>query len=185
MSSMKQDGELGEVYAAETSEELAAVYDRWSDGYDRYMNEGGYRHPAVCAALIARYISNLQAPLLDAGVGTGLVGELLSLLGYQKLIGIESSKKALDNKEKFFKKMQVKFNNNKLIFSENIIDEDKNKLGLSYVNFDVEIINSDTINFLESNFIITAVATKLATRNIVKKLSDLKAMNIIRPLNTI
>ena len=43
MSSMKQDGELGEVYAAETSEELAAVYDRWSDGYDRYMNEGGYR----------------------------------------------------------------------------------------------------------------------------------------------
>ena len=40
MSSMKQDGELGEVYAAETSEKLAAVYDRWSDGYDRYMNEG-------------------------------------------------------------------------------------------------------------------------------------------------
>ena len=69
--------------------------------------------------------------------------------------------------------------------ARNIIDEDKNKLGLSYVNFDVEIVNSDTINFLESNFIITAVATKLATRNIVKKLSDLKAMNIILPLNTI
>ena len=92
MSSMKQDGELGEVYAAETSEELAAVYDRWSDGYDRYMNEGGYRHPSVCAALIARYISDLQAPLLDAGVGTGLVGDLLGLLGYQKLTGIDISK---------------------------------------------------------------------------------------------
>ena len=95
MSSMKQDGELGEVYAAETSEELAAVYDRWSDGYDRYMNEGGYRHPAVCAALIARYISNLQAPLLDAGVGTGLVGDLLGLLGYRKLTGIDISKSML------------------------------------------------------------------------------------------
>ena len=59
MSATKQEGELGEVYAAETSEELAAVYDRWSDGYDRYMNEGGYRHPAVCAALIARHQSDL------------------------------------------------------------------------------------------------------------------------------
>ena len=41
MSSTKQEGELGEVYAAETSEQLAEVYDRWSNGYDRYMNEGG------------------------------------------------------------------------------------------------------------------------------------------------
>ena len=112
MSSMKQDGELGEVYAAETSEELAAVYDRWSDGYDRYMNEGGYRHPAVCAALIARYISNLQAPLLDAGVGTGLVGDLLGLLGYQKLTGIDISKGML----KVAKKRGFIANLNTLIF---------------------------------------------------------------------
>ena len=96
MSATKQEGELGEVYAAETSEELAAVYDRWSDGYDRYMNEGGYRHPAVCAALIARDQPDLQAPLLDAGVGTGLVGDLLSLLGYQKLTGIDISNSMLD-----------------------------------------------------------------------------------------
>ena len=96
MSATKQEGELGEVYAAETSEELTAVYDRWSDGYDRYMNEGGYRHPAVCAALVARHQPDLQAPLLDAGVGTGLVGELLSLLGYQKLTGIDISNSMLD-----------------------------------------------------------------------------------------
>ena len=96
MSATKQEGELGEVYAAETSEELTAVYDRWSDGYDRYMNEGGYRHPAVCAALVARYLPDLQAPLLDAGVGTGLVGDLLSILGYQKLTGIDISNNMLD-----------------------------------------------------------------------------------------
>ena len=96
MSTTKQEGELGEVYAAETSEELTEVYDRWSDGYDRYMNEGGYRHPAVCAALVARYLPDLQAPLLDAGVGTGLVGDLLTLLGYQKLTGIDISNNMLD-----------------------------------------------------------------------------------------
>ena len=96
MASTKQEGELGEVYAAETSEELAEVYDRWSDDYDRYMNEGGYRHPAICSALAARYISDLQSPLIDAGVGTGLVGELLSLLGYQQLIGIDISERMLN-----------------------------------------------------------------------------------------
>ena len=95
MSSTKQQGELGEVYAAETSEQLAEVYDRWSNGYDRYMNEGGYRHPAVCAALIARYISDINAPILDAGVGTGLVGDLLGLLGYQNLTGIDISNSML------------------------------------------------------------------------------------------
>tara|TARA_B100000575_G_C22705055_1_gene425801 strand:- start:65 stop:589 length:525 start_codon:yes stop_codon:yes gene_type:complete len=60
------------------------------------MNEGGYRHPAVCAALVARYLSDLHAPLLDAGVGTGLVGDLLSLLGYQKLTGVDISNNMLD-----------------------------------------------------------------------------------------
>ena len=96
MSATKQEGELGEVYAAETSEELAGVYDRWSIKYDQYMNEGGYRHPAVCAALIARYISDINAPILDAGVGTGLVGDLLGLLGYQNLTGIDISNSMLN-----------------------------------------------------------------------------------------
>jgi len=72
-----------------------------------------------------------------------------------------------------------------LIEAKNIIDDDKSKEGLSYVNFDVEIINSKKINFLNNNFVVTAVATKLATRNIIKKLSDVKAMNIISPLNTL
>ena len=72
-----------------------------------------------------------------------------------------------------------------LIKAKNIIDDDKSKEGLSYVNFDVEIINSKKINFLNNNFVVTAVATKLATRNIIKKLSDVKAMNIISPLNTL
>lgn len=72
-----------------------------------------------------------------------------------------------------------------LINAKNIIDDDTNKLGLSYVNFDREIINSSEINYLNSNFVVTAVATKIATRNIINRLSHLGAMNIILPLNTI
>ena len=72
-----------------------------------------------------------------------------------------------------------------LIKAKNIIDDDQSKEGLSYVNFDVEIVNSKEIDFSNNNFVVTAVATKLATRNIIKKLSELNAMNIISPLNTL
>ena len=66
-----------------------------------------------------------------------------------------------------------------------IIDQNKSKSGLSYVNFDVEIIEGSDIDLTESDVIVTAIATKLATRKIITKLTDLKAMNIILPLNTI
>ncbi len=67
----------------------------------------------------------------------------------------------------------------------NIIDEDKSKSGLSYVNFDVEIKDGSNVDFENSNILVTALATKFATRKIISKLSDLKALNIILPLSTI
>ena len=66
-----------------------------------------------------------------------------------------------------------------------IIDQDKSKTGLSYVNFDVEIVEGLDVDLMNSNILVTAVASKLVTRKIVSKLSELKAMNIILPLNTI
>ena len=66
-----------------------------------------------------------------------------------------------------------------------IIDQDKAKSGLSYVNYAVEIVDGSDIDLTNSNVLVTAVATKLATRKIINKLSDLKVMNIILPLNTI
>lgn len=72
-----------------------------------------------------------------------------------------------------------------LITAKNIIDDDPNKLGMSFANFDIKIINSNEIDYLNSNFVVTAIATKLATRSILKKLTEMKAMNIILPLNTI
>ena len=66
-----------------------------------------------------------------------------------------------------------------------IIDQDKSKSGLSYVNYDVEITDGLNIDLTKSEVLITAVATKLATRKIVNNLCEKKAMNIILPLNTI
>ena len=61
----------------------------------------------------------------------------------------------------------------------------KKESGLSFVNYDVEIIEGEDIDLTKSDVIVTAVATKLATRKIITKLSELKAMNIILPLSTI
>jgi hypothetical protein len=66
-----------------------------------------------------------------------------------------------------------------------ILDADENKLGLSYVNFDRKIISDKEFNYSKSDLVITAVSTKLATRNILKILIDRKAENIILPLNTL
>ena len=66
-----------------------------------------------------------------------------------------------------------------------ILDADENKLGLSYVNFDRKIISDNEFEYKNSDLVITAVSTKLATRNILKILIDRKAENIILPFNTL
>ena len=90
------DADLGDAYGAQSSAELAAVYDRWSDSYDEYMDGVGYRHPAVCVALLARHVPPGKVRVLDAGVGTGIVGELLAIVGYHAIDGIDISQGMLD-----------------------------------------------------------------------------------------
>ena len=92
----RHDADLGDAYGAQTSAELAAVYDRWSDSYDEYMDGVGYRHPAICVALLARHVPLGNVRVLDAGVGTGIVGELLAIVGYAAIDGIDISQGMLD-----------------------------------------------------------------------------------------
>ncbi len=82
---------LGKVYGAADDRELAAHYDAWAQSYDEDLIGFGYRHPALLVAMVARYLAVDDGPILDAGVGTGLLGELLSVLGYGDLAGIDMS----------------------------------------------------------------------------------------------
>jgi predicted TPR repeat methyltransferase len=82
---------LDAVYAATRPEEIARTYDGWAEGYDAEMAALGYRHPAICLALLARHLPRGAAPILDAGCGTGLVGEWLGLVGYPHAEGIDIS----------------------------------------------------------------------------------------------
>ena len=46
---------------------------------------------------MARHLPTGRGPILDAGCGTGLVGEALSVLGYDPVIGCDLSQGMLDH----------------------------------------------------------------------------------------
>lgn len=87
----QHDGHLGAVYEARAPEEVAAVYDGWAATYDAEMAKAGYRHPAIGLALLARHLPRGAGPVLDAGCGTGLLGDWLGIMGFAPVEGLDLS----------------------------------------------------------------------------------------------
>jgi SAM-dependent methyltransferase len=90
-SRKKTDEWIASVYKAPDRDALKARYDEWSGSYDADMLLTGYLHYAVMAGLVCRHAPLKSAAILDAGVGTGALGALLNLLGYNNLSGIDMS----------------------------------------------------------------------------------------------
>ncbi len=92
MTSHKQtDTWIEKVYHAPDRDTLAKTYDTWAESYDADMLLTGYLHYAVVSGLVGRYLPRKDAAILDAGVGTGALGALLNVLGYNNLTGIDMS----------------------------------------------------------------------------------------------
>lgn len=87
----RHEGHLGAVYEADTPDRIAALYDSWAESYDDEMARAGYRHPAVGLALLARHAPRGSGPVLDAGCGTGLLGDWLGILGFAPVEGLDLS----------------------------------------------------------------------------------------------
>lgn len=85
------EGFLGAVYDSKSTADVAALYDKWAETYDAEMAQAGYRHPSICLALLARYLPKGTGPLLDAGAGTGLIGEWLKIMGYPQVEALDIS----------------------------------------------------------------------------------------------
>jgi tRNA A58 N-methylase Trm61 len=45
--------------------------------------------PAVAAGFFGRYVKPEDGPVLDAGAGSGLMGEVFAPLSYGELVGID------------------------------------------------------------------------------------------------
>ena len=82
---------LDQVFEIASRDDLKAAYEHWAETYDRDNLAQGFRLPVQAAAFVARYVAPEDGPILDAGAGTGLLGEALAVLGHDDLTGIDLS----------------------------------------------------------------------------------------------
>ena len=96
MSDTDRSERLQSVYSAKDSQEAAELYDNWAEDYERRVLSWGYATPAVMAWFFGRYVKPEEGTVLDAGAGTGIMGDVLAPLGYRDLFAIDISKNMLD-----------------------------------------------------------------------------------------
>ncbi|MDX1593420.1 MAG: class I SAM-dependent methyltransferase [Gammaproteobacteria bacterium] len=85
------------VLNASGKEELAAAYGEWADHFDHdLLDELGYVAPALASERFSKHVTDETARILDAGCGTGLVGERLEDAGYRHVVGLDFSEAMLD-----------------------------------------------------------------------------------------
>ena len=86
------EAHLKDVYAADgNASALSHSYDGWARDYDADMSGWGYRHPSIIAGMVGRHAPSHRTGILDAGCGTGVLGETLAVLGYAAIDGIDLS----------------------------------------------------------------------------------------------
>ena len=80
------------ILAATSADELREVYDSWADRYDcELLEDWGYTSPQEAVQLLLETTDSDDLKVLDAGCGTGLVGELLKEAGISSITGIDYS----------------------------------------------------------------------------------------------
>lgn len=82
---------LHRAYHAKNSQETAEVYNDWASEYEQHMKNVGYTHPAMVASMVSRHVAPTEDRVLDAGAGTGVLGEILTALGYPNIVGLDAS----------------------------------------------------------------------------------------------
>ncbi|NEQ86584.1 MAG: methyltransferase domain-containing protein [Moorea sp. SIO2I5] len=80
---------------SQSTEELKTNYDSWAKTYDADVREDWSFMPANIARTLSKLLPKKDATILDAGAGTGLVGEALAQQGYTNLTAADLSEKML------------------------------------------------------------------------------------------
>ena len=88
------------VYSSKNNQELAERYDQWAKDYDADLERDfGWSGPRQAVESFVKHVPK-ETKVLDAGAGTGLVGELLSQLDYRDLVAIDLSQGMLEEARK-------------------------------------------------------------------------------------
>jgi len=93
---MSKEDRLKWIYSSKNTEELAERYDEWAESYDKELEEDyGWQIPRLMAEELSG-LTPTSGRILDAGAGTGLVGQFLGSLGYSNLVAMDLSSEMLN-----------------------------------------------------------------------------------------
>jgi SAM-dependent methyltransferase len=88
---MDSDNKVQWVYSSQNEDELTERYDEWAKTYDEDLERDfAYRGPQLAAGYFEHYVPK-DARILDAGAGTGIVGEVLAAAGYTDIEAMDLS----------------------------------------------------------------------------------------------
>ena len=81
-------------------DELKDLYKNWKDYENDVINLAGYVGHIVTTDALLRYLKIKKSKILDAGCGTGLVGQILYKKNYKNLVGVDFSQEMIDRAHK-------------------------------------------------------------------------------------
>ena len=97
---MEKQDKIQWLFSSRNNEELAERYAQWAKDYDAELERDfEWRGPQLTAEFFIKYVPR-KARILDAGAGTGLMGEILVKLGYDDLVAMDLSREMLEEARK-------------------------------------------------------------------------------------
>ena len=113
------------IYSLKTKKEILNYYKDWTanNQYNKDMIDWKYEAPSNSVNLLDHYSNDKHIKILDAGCGTGLVGELLYKKGYKHLHGADFSNDMLNLVPKnLYSSIELLDLNKKLKFEDESFD---------------------------------------------------------------
>ena len=106
-------------------DELEGIYKNWASDYESdVINLAGYVGHLITSELLLNYLRNTESTVLDAGCGTGLVGEILNKNSFQNLIGVDFSQEMLNiaKQKNVYQSLELVDLTKKLDYESNLFD---------------------------------------------------------------
>ena len=113
------------IYQLESKEKILNYYFKWTQNnqYNIDMIDWDYSGPKNAVKLFSKYAHDKAIIILDAGCGTGLVGQELSKQGFTDFIGLDFSQEMLNLVPKnLYQKLELVDLNKPLKYVDNNFD---------------------------------------------------------------
>lgn len=87
---------LKDAYSLKTPKDNINLYKIWASSYDDdFAKKNDFRSPSLISNYFSQYSHNMDAPILDVGAGTGLIGEEMNANNKLELDAIDISPEML------------------------------------------------------------------------------------------